>query len=284
MRCNRFQVALAIAVVAVLALATPASAGSFTFDFEDPNGTGVNFADAISLNTVGAARDSAGSPIGFTQQSAPAAGNVSPVTLGAGGLAFSISSTDVVALGVPHNTTSTGTDVSIIARFEGITGMDAKWENIGVGWGTSTTTGAYPAFTGARLVMSATLEAQALTSNSGGGNLYSTPSVLHSLPDQDITVIQDNAPGGYSFPVFTATFDGTTNQLGDALGVLNNPVASFGYVTFGGGGNGFTGTLTSITYTGDNLVTPTVVPEPSTLLIWSLGLLGLIGWRRKRAA
>ena len=25
-----------------------------------------------------------------------------------------------------------------------------------------------------------------------------------------------------------------------------------------------------------------VVPEPSTFLIWSLGLLGLIGWRRRR--
>ena len=25
-----------------------------------------------------------------------------------------------------------------------------------------------------------------------------------------------------------------------------------------------------------------VIPEPSTLAIWSLGLLGLIGWRRRK--
>ncbi len=34
---------------------------------------------------------------------------------------------------------------------------------------------------------------------------------------------------------------------------------------------------------GPNVIfTSTVVPEPSTLLIWALGLLGLIGWRRPR--
>ena len=31
------------------------------------------------------------------------------------------------------------------------------------------------------------------------------------------------------------------------------------------------------------LTTAAVIPEPSALLVWSLGLLGLIGWRRRRA-
>jgi len=74
-------------------------------------------------------------------------------------------------------------------------------------------------------------------------------------------------PGDYTL------FD-TGRAISGTLGTsLTGPVGSLeGTLAFGDSGQDVVLTLAS----------GVVVPEPSTLVIWSLGLLGLIGWRRRR--
>jgi hypothetical protein len=99
---------------------------------------------------------------------------------------------------------------------------------------------------------------------------------------------------------FTFDLTGPGTTVGDMWQIVD-PSGGLLTATYGGtfdvvgftadaGGDLWTGNSGGTSYqfsesTGVlSVLTSAVIPEPSTFLIWSLGLLGLIGWRRRRPA
>lgn len=140
------------AVSAILVGAAMCDAASFTFDFQHPDGTGSSFGDAISLTTVGGARDKNGTRIGFTRIATGddnADGRVSAAELTPGGLVLTMKNDTVngdsraeVLVGVPFSTTGANA-VRITARYSAVVDLDDPWELSGVGFGTATATNYY---------------------------------------------------------------------------------------------------------------------------------------------
>jgi len=267
---------------------------SFTFDFVHPDGTGSSFSDAIPLNTVGAAKDSTGKPIGFTYLKAgdpEPDGTVNGATLTAGGLNFTTTG-DTIGLGVPFDTTGSG-PVTITARFSGgLTGMDTNFDQVTLGWGPA-----------AANLNNGLLRAIVFHNEGAPGDdivqNVRTPGAPPSgsssnnndPPDSNLAVLDITGASGTAGALTTAAglYDGTniSGSINDGEGVdpyrLGVSGDSFAYFAVFGG-DGFSGTLTSITFSGDDLEIPAIIPEPSTLLVWSL-LAGLgvgLGWRRRR--
>ncbi|HUT36631.1 MAG TPA: PEP-CTERM sorting domain-containing protein [Planctomycetota bacterium] len=281
------HVATAFCAVSLLA-GSEGWAISITFDFQHPDGTGSSFADAMSLNTAGALRDRNGSPIGFPYYRSGDTngdGRVSLYTLTPGGLRFDIlndivngDSRNGAMLGLPFPTTGSGA-TRITARLSGVAGMDTTYEQIFVGWGASSATNAGNTVwamiidSGASSggVQNFSIYYQAASANTGH------KQATGSLPDQVMTVRK------LTNTTLRGEFDTNTAAVTDTLSMLNNASAYGYFYVARGGGDGFSGTLTSITFEGPNLVRPQVVPEPATSLLVAAGLLALARRRRRRA-
>ncbi len=238
-------------------------AASFTFDFRYPTGQGSPYDDAISLNTVNAVRDRNGKPIGFTKANhgADSHDRVACMTLTANGLAFDTTQGNAM-LGVPFNTAGEGQNnggtIRIRAFLESIREMDKSWEQISVGWGFDHTVAAWTNFSGARIMADPGIRY----------TVISVPSSRHetgSIPDQTITVRKwQNDPVR-----FYGVFDTGGTSINDHYGLLNT--ASGVYGLFGvhntAIGDGFSGLLVAIQFTGENLVVPEIQLPRGTLFI-----------------
>lgn len=273
-----------------------ALATGFTFDFTDPVGLGTNFPDTISLNTIGAVRDAGDRPVGFTQfnqGNGDGDGRAEVATLTPDGLRVQLSSVasdthpDRLLIGVPFPTTGSG-DVSITARFHAFSRdeLDVNFEQAGVGWGA--------------------VDAQAVNHmlfglgvfNVGGDNVQtryknemSTEQFTMWPNDpgaENIAEIVLQAPpiaGSVLTGVFTfrnglqAVHSDTTDQLTDPL---LGSASAYGYFIVDlalllGGEHTLDVTLSSISFSGDDLVVPEIVPEPSGLVLLAVGGIGLFG-------
>ena len=250
---------------------------SFTFDFEHPDGTGSSFADAISLRTAGCMKDKNGVPIGFTHSTQSDGGAVeADVELTENGLFFetfhdpSPVETDwrKIALGVPFATDGAGV-VKVTARFSGAyTGWDTQYEMMGLLLGSAATRGIgakiHQAVGGHSLIglwigstfrQSLTPDpwnnGQVVLINGDDGNKNITEMVMAGEATAGGTVfgtiVSDAARSG-------EVSDGEswpTNHLGKS--------GAYAYFLVNSGNDdadGFSGTLTSITFEGPHLVVP----------------------------
>lgn len=246
------------------AITAPVPAASFTFDYRYPTGIGSPYTNAIPLNTVDAARDRNGKPIGFTKINlgdADGNGKVACLELNSSGLDFD-TTVDNTLLGIPFNTTGngqdTGGDIRIAAVFENIQGMDKSWEQLAIGWGFGNTTGAHTNFSGARIMADPTPRYNTLsppTSRNETG----------SIPDQNISVRKwSNSPLR-----FYGYFDTGGTSINDNYNLINT--ASNVYGLFGvnktSGGDGFSGRLVAIRFFGENLVVPAIQKPQGTVFL-----------------
>ncbi|HUT35801.1 MAG TPA: PEP-CTERM sorting domain-containing protein [Planctomycetota bacterium] len=271
------------------------SYASYTLDFQHPSGTGSAFSDAIPLTTVGSALDSLGSPIGFTHITAgdpDADGRVSGVTLTAGGLQFGVDSNagtpapPTICLGVPFRTDGSGS-VYLIARYSNVTGLDANYEQTGVGFGDSDSTAV------GDMLFSILFYANGASYLTRSGNTSAGSTTGYQNEALAITLLGETFAGGTAAGEFDRLVNGTIDVLQTISDTAGNPVGkgfrlgqgtnSFGYwiTDVTSGGNGLSGVLTSITFIGPNLemLENAAIPEPATA---ALLLLGLAALRRRR--
>jgi len=278
MKANTLQkISLIISLTALVSGITRSLGSSFTFDFEHPDGAGSSFVEAVPLCTAGALKDSIGQPIGFTHRSAfseshPPSG-VSGVTLTSSGLTFDTGVGEgdtAICIGVPFPTNGSGM-IQVTARFSGVSGMDMDFEGIGVGIGESEVPPgtvlfmdyAYVFHNGTHPIGPLVYQVSASPLNHGHN---------HVSGEQDIRSITLSAPtiaGG----VLTGMFDGASVDA-NVTGVNDNTSDSrlgrndtFAYVVLAKGGSspglGLIGTLTSISFSGPNVVAPSVCPANS---------------------
>lgn len=264
-----------------------AGAGSFTLDFQHPHGSGSSFTDAITLATVGAATDRDGNPLGFTRNNSGLVGGIlSGVTLSAAGLDFAIAPADathtaVLVLGVPLPTDGSGT-VTVTARFGGFDSLDQNFEQTGIAIGLASATS----------VAGGTLSAFTFHNDTGGGSHINwqmrdapgnfTDSANNSLPTR-ITLSAPTTAGGIASGTFVGAATGNLTRLDAAVPNhrLGRADTYAFFIASLASGTGYSGTLTSISFSGPNVVPP-AIPEPGTLAML-LGLGGLAGGHCRRA-
>jgi hypothetical protein len=266
---------------------------SFTFDFQNPDGTGSSFADAIPLDTLGAITDKNGAPIGFTQSNQSDGTEKGDVELTDAGLEFNTShavggTVKTIMLGVPFATDGSGL-VKVIARYSGEFGdWDKANEMTGVLMGDANS----DAINNAHSLLGWQKSdgfVQCLTPDPWGTGRTDMPD--YTIGEKDITqmiLAGETTSGGTLWGTITAAqthsitatdgHDGGPNHLGQS-----GAYAYFFVDSSGTNANGFTGTLTSITFEGPNLIAPSAsmpIAEPAGLGLLGLALLGL---RKRRS-
>ncbi|MHB1768834.1 MAG: hypothetical protein ACYCUV_13415 [Phycisphaerae bacterium] len=264
-----------------LIVAQSAMANSFTFDFQHPTGTGSSYADAIPLSTVGSLKDSLGNNIGFTLAADAGSGNrvgstenatggLAGLTLNSTGLAFN-SANGNATIGISFPTTGSG-PLAITARYSSLI-LSGQLAASGVGIGSITYSSAdfaevvyqteYPSY-----LVPTTADAVGTVSS-----LSSSKFASGNTGSQSIEFYVASPAGGTFNGLFnsgTLAYNDST-QLGQsaeyAFFSMGNPDAA----SYSGTASGV---LTSITFSGDNLATPTEqpVPEPMELSLFTFGL------------
>jgi hypothetical protein len=254
--------------------APPVKHTSFTFDFEHPDGTGSAFADAISLKTRGAIRDTNNVPIGFTISKSPVGAQETDVELTPAGLVMDTRHSGTVRtimLGVPFATDGGPGVVSITARYTGsYTDWDVPHEMSGILLGNADSTGISNSHTLMGFHMGSFRQVLCPDPwNTGATN------VVDYTGEQNITQMVLSGPttaGGTLTGDFTAAQRHTITQLDghdDGPNHLGQS-AAYAYLFANSGGtsaDGFVGTLKSITFRGPNLVVPAPMPRGTVILV-----------------
>jgi hypothetical protein len=255
--------------------APPVEHTSFTFDFEHPDGTGSVFADAISLNTRDAIRDTNNVPIGFTTSKGSVGVQEPDVELTPAGLVMDTRHSGTVRtimLGVPFATDGGPGVVSITARYTGsYTDWDVHHEMSGILLGNAASTGIGNSHTLVGVWLSADSFYQVLCPDpwdSGRTN------VVDYGGERNITQMVLSGPttaGGTLTGDFTAAQRHTITQLDGYDGGPHHlgQSAAYAYLFANSGGpspDGFVGTLKSITFRGPNLVVPAPMPRGTVLM------------------
>jgi hypothetical protein len=247
---------------------------SFTLDFEHPDGTGSDYPDAISLNTVGSMKDKNGASIGFTHSTQSGGGAIEKeVELTDDGLVFRTDPvTGEVALGVPFATDSMGS-FTITARFDGsFGGWDANFELTGILLGSAATRGLgnpKDQAIGGHALLTWYQNGnyrQSLSPDPWGDSdrvhFGGTSGSVTSMALSGTTV-----PGSVITGAIVSASSGTA-QINDGVGWPTNHLGrSDAYAYFFAAsslGNGFTGTLKSITFAAPNLAVPAVGGPPAS--------------------
>lgn len=266
-------------------VASPAVAASFTFDFLNPTGVGSTFVDVIPLNTVGATTDSTGKPIGFTINNSNTS---TPLTLTPLGLNWSINAGQSLALGVPFPTTGGPGQVHVTARFSNMTtaSWNANFEQTAVGFGPTTTTSIGAMINAITFFNSGNspnhiMQARLQDGDQSTGNTGTTDLELLELFATGTAGSTINAHyiGNNGALDITRTMVDGTGGNSPLLGLASTGA----FWVVGGSPDGWTGTLTSITFSGPNLAVLAITPEPSSLAIFTVaGIVAFVGALRLR--
>jgi autotransporter-associated beta strand protein len=249
-----------------MALSPAAPGSSFTFDFQHPDGIGSSFADAIPLSTLGAGLDRLGRPIGFTQFhdfDFDGNGRGDFLTLTSAGLEFETGAAlgfEGGLLGVPFPTDGIGTPM-ITARFANLEGIDQSFEQAGVHIGSTPVSVGDGNFANIHQSIPGLDLIYFIRSGPGSetqpGQFSQNATLGGTL---DVTLTASTISGG----TFSATFEHNAGMTSSAaLGPLNDELGIFGNASSGGSvvlwrsfGDGFSGTLTSVTFSAPNLKIP----------------------------